>query len=87
MTVRVEFYGIVRQRAGAAVAEFEAATLGEALAELECRFPTLAGHCLAGGRLRAGYLANINGARFTTDPAVELHPNDTILLLSADAGG
>ena len=87
MAVRVEFYGIVRHQAGAASTQVEAATLGEALEEVGREFPAVAEHCLDGQRLRASYLANVNGARFTSDPATELRPEDTVLLLSADAGG
>lgn len=87
MAVRIEFYGIVRHQAGAASTQVEAATLGEALDEVAREFPGLAEHCLDGNRLRAGYLANVNGARFTSDPRTELRQGDTVLLLSADAGG
>ena len=87
MTVRVEFYGIVRQRAGVAAAEAEGATLGELLAEVSRQFPQVAESCLDGSRLRTGYLASLNGIRFTTDPAESLSHGDTVLILSADAGG
>lgn len=87
MAVRIEFYGIVRHQAGAASADVEAGTLGEALEEVGREFPALAEHCLDGRQLRAGYLANVNGARFTSDPKTELRRGDTVLLLSADAGG
>ncbi len=54
--IRVEFYGIVRLRAGAAGCELDAAAdglcLGEVLRRLERRFPALAGECLHDGRLR-----------------------------------
>lgn len=87
MTITVELFGIPRSRAGAARVELEADSLHALLDELVRRFPDLADECIDSGRLRAGYLANLNGERFVTDPATPLHAGDAILILSADAGG
>ncbi len=87
MKVRVEFYGIPRQRAGVATATAEGTTLGEVLADLAARYPALADDCLDGGLLRRPFTANLNGDRFVTDPATELAPTDCLLILGADAGG
>lgn len=88
MPVRVEFYGIVRRRIGVESAKVQAATLGEALTALGRGFPDFQASCLdRGAKLRSGFLASINGRRFTNDPAEALSPTDTILILSADAGG
>jgi molybdopterin converting factor small subunit len=88
MSVRVEFYGIPRERAGVEAIELRGpATLGQALAMLRGRLPGLAASCLDDDRLKSGYLANVNGERFTTDPAAILRPGDALLILSADAGG
>lgn len=87
MSVRVEFYGIVRQRAGVESVDVEAATLGEALEQVGARLPELARHCLDKGHLRPGYLANVNGDRFTADLGTPLCAGDSVLVLSVDAGG
>ncbi|MFQ5733722.1 MAG: MoaD/ThiS family protein, partial [Planctomycetaceae bacterium] len=67
--------------------EIEAGSLREACLALERRFPELADDCLNDGALKAGYLANVNGAEFTTDPHRTLRDGDTLLILSADVGG
>lgn len=87
MSVTFEFFGIPRQRAGRASIEIEAATLGEGLRALGEQLPEFAAACLADGNLQNGYLASHNGRTFTRDPALELHPGDSILILSADPGG
>jgi hypothetical protein len=91
MKLRVEFFGIARQRAGVAGGEItlasEQATLGAALVVLEKDFPGLAGECIAGGHLQQGLSANLDGERFVSDPATILGDRDCLLLLSADAGG
>lgn len=87
MTVTAEFFGVPRLRTGVARVEVEAGTLGELLEALGTRFPDLAADCLNGDRLRTGYVANLNGERFTSDPGVPLTTGDNVLLLSADVGG
>lgn len=87
MAVTVEFFGIPRQRAGVASTMVEAGVLEDVLKSLAEQFPRLAEACFDGGRLRSGYLANLNGARFVSDPQTGLQPGDQILILSADAGG
>jgi molybdopterin converting factor small subunit len=90
--LRVEFFGIPRQRAGAAEAAIPlpspTADLGDLLGELTFRFPGLVGECLEpGGRLAPACIANLDGDRFVRDPATPLAGVSTVLLLSADAGG
>lgn len=87
MGVNVEFFGIPRERVGAATIEVEATTLGAALDAVGRRFPQFAASCLTDGNLAHGYLANINGRRFTTDPATPLDSGDEVMILSADVGG
>ena len=87
MSVRVELFGIPRERAGVAETTAEGSSLGEVLADLATRFPRLAEGCFAGSGLRPSYVANVNGERFVTDPATQLAPGDALLILSADAGG
>jgi molybdopterin converting factor small subunit len=87
MTIRIEFFGIPRRRAGVAEIEINAATLGEALGEVRRRLPQLDDVFLANGRLGGGYLANLNGRNFVGDPATPLADGDCLLILSSDAGG
>jgi molybdopterin converting factor small subunit len=89
--LRVEFFGIPRARAGVADAIVELPThateLQSVLQTLGERFPRLGAECLAGGSLREGFSANINGQRFVYRPEERLIAGETLLLLSADAGG
>ena len=87
VTVRVEFFGIPRQRAGTESIDVEATDLAGALIEVSRKLPQLANSCFDNGHLRDGYLANINGTTFTADPATPLESGDCVLILSADAGG
>lgn len=88
MSVRIEFFGIPRERAGVAAIELhDPGTLGDAFQMLAQRLPELATNCLSDGQLKSGYLANLNGERFTSDPTLPLHAGDAVLILSADAGG
>lgn len=87
MRVQVELYGIARVRAGTAVTTAEGSCLGEVLRDLARRYPSLAVCCVEDDHLRPGFTANLNGARFVTAPETPLQEGDTLLLLSADAGG
>lgn len=87
MSIRVELYGIPRERAGTACTSAAGRRLGEVLSELASRFPRLAETCFAGSQLKAGYVANLNGRQFVSDPRTALEPGDSLLILSADAGG
>jgi len=87
MTVRVEFYGIARRRSGVESLDVEAANLGELFAQVAERLPALSTTCFANGRLKDGYLANINGQQFASAVETPLDDGDTVLILSADAGG
>jgi len=87
MSITVELFGIPRQRAGVAKTHAEGTRLDEVLNDLERRFPRLAEECIARGLLQAGTLANLNGQKFVSDPATALTSGDSLLVLSADAGG
>jgi molybdopterin converting factor small subunit len=87
MSITVELFGIPRQRAGTAKTQAEGARLDEVLLDLARRFPRLAEACIANGQLQGGYLANLNGQRFVSDPSTALAAGDSLLILSADAGG
>ena len=63
-----------------------AETLGQLLGSLADRIPSLR-ELIADDRLRPGFVANLNGDRFVSDPETPLGEHDCILILSADAGG
>ena len=102
MRVRVELFGIPRQRAGVAqlvvdcpVRDGERASLGQLLHQLAGLAPELAQGCLEGDpcggwRLSSHTIAQVSNV-FTRDPNAPLEePRDgesSVLLLSADAGG
>ena len=87
--VRVEFFGMPRQRAGLATVDVEVAslTLGDVLVAAGKQLPEFARTCLEGSHLKPGLLANINGRRFTTDTQTVLADQDGVLILAADVGG
>jgi molybdopterin converting factor small subunit len=87
MAVTVEFFGIPRSRAGLETTIADGETLGEVLTCLAARFPELAKSCIDGDRLRLGFIANLGGDRFISDPATRLAEDCVLLLLSQDAGG
>ena len=62
MSIRVEFYGIPRQRAGVEAATVAASRdvvrLGDVLSDLTIQFPSLAPECIANGQLRQGCTAD-----------------------------
>ena len=85
--VTVEFFGIPRARVQVSGCELDADTVGDALAQLQERFPQLVGECLFNHALAPGYLIAINAQKFTRDPNWQLAPGDSLQLLSADVGG
>ena len=87
MPVDIELFGIPRARAGVALTTATGDCLGDVLHDLAVRFPSLGETCIEGRQLRAGYTANLSGQRFVTDPETPLAVDDTLLLLSLDAGG
>jgi len=89
--IKVEFYGIPRQRAGVAMLDVQLepseATLGQLMIHLAAQLPDLATDCIVEDRLADGFVANVNGTQFVQDPGATLPPNCSILIMSADAGG
>ena len=88
--VIIELFGIVRQRAGVSRIEIpveQTKQLGDLLEELAQRYPDVHDSCIDGCQLQPGLVVNLGGQRFTTDPTEEIQPGDTVLVMSADAGG
>lgn len=84
--MQVEFFGVPRERAGVSELEVHADTLGQLLGTLAERVPSLS-EIIQHGRLHPAFVANLNGDRFVTDPDTPLDAGDSVLILSADAGG
>ena len=84
--MRVEFFGVSRERSGVAERHAQAGTLGELLRTLAADHPALA-ELMTDGRLHPSLAANINGDRFVRDPGTPLDDRDSVLILSADVGG
>ena len=87
MQVAVELFGIPRARAGIAQTVAVGRNLGDVLADLAQKFPSLADICIEGRSLRPGFIVNLSAERFVTSPETPLRDGDTVLLLSLDAGG
>jgi molybdopterin converting factor small subunit len=84
--MHVEFFGVPRERAGVSELEVHADTLGQLLGMLARRVPSLS-EIIQRDRLHPAFVANLNGDRFVTDPGTPLRADDSVLILSADAGG
>lgn len=84
--MRVEFFGVPRDRAGVAETELQADSLGQLLATLAVQFPEF-GQLLESDPQYSTFVANLNGDRFVSDPQTPLTEADCVLILSADAGG
>ena len=62
-------------------------TLADLLQELARRFPAIGETCVEGQQLSRSYVANLDGQRFVALPDCPLSDGNTVLILSADAGG
>jgi len=90
MSIRVEFYGIPRSRAGVEFTmiaiEQDGVQLGDLLGDLSRRFPDLA-DCIEADRLKPSYRASVDGERFVSRHDELLAAGSSLLIMSADAGG
>lgn len=84
--MHVELLGLPRERAGVAELELDADTLGQLLVALAVRFPSFT-ELITSDRLNPSFTANLNGDQFISDPQTRLGKDDSVLILSADAGG
>ena len=84
--MHVEFLGVPRQRAGVTEIEIQADTVGQLLGILSARIPSFS-ELITLDRLHPAFVANLNGDRFISDPQTPLRQDDSVLILSADAGG
>ena len=56
-------------------------------AAFAARYPALAKECIDGRRLRSGFTANLGGRQFVTAPETVVNSDESVLILSVDAGG
>ena len=66
--------------------DVQAETLGQLLGTLAVQIPSL-GKLISSNGLHPSFVANLNGDQFVSDPGTPLAENDSVLILSADAGG
>jgi molybdopterin-guanine dinucleotide biosynthesis protein A len=81
--VHVELYDVARRLAGRDRLDVEAATVGEALREVAAACPGLGRELTQSEHWRF----SLRGERFVDDPATPLADGDSLLVLSAQAGG
>ena len=91
MAIRVEFFGIARERAGQNELKIDVDSLplplGEVLRCVASRVPMLGRELIAEGKLHPSLAINVDGARFVRDPQTMIRDGQSVLILSADAGG
>jgi len=88
----VELFGVARLLARTSEVPLvlpAGATFSDAFAALAEKLPVLVGHVISPDRTRLvdGYACNVNGLSFVRAPTARVNPGDSIVILSADAGG
>ena len=88
----VELFGIARllaRTSAIALALPAGATFSDAFAALAEKLPALVGRVISADRTRLvdGYACNLNGLAFVRTPTAGVSPGDSLVILSADAGG
>jgi molybdopterin-guanine dinucleotide biosynthesis protein A len=81
--VRVELYDVARRLAGRERIDVDAATLGDVVRELSAACPALGRELTAAAHWRF----SLGGERFVDDPRTSMADGDSLLVLSAQAGG
>ena len=91
MAIQVEFFGIPRARTGVPRAvvleQVTSASLNQVLNEVADRFPEFARECMRDGKLQDAYVASIDGECFVHAGEQQVLTGQSVLILSADAGG
>lgn len=88
----VELFGLSKEIAELSEVEVElndGASLGDVIAALKRKMPTLEGHVIRVGedRLTEYYAFNVNGRFYFDDRNLQLQNDDRIVLLSLATGG
>ncbi len=91
MAIRVEFYGIARQRVGTSQLALDMPqaeiSLAAVFEQIATALPAFARECLVDGSLQRSLAANLDGQQFVSDPSALIRDGQCVLILSADAGG
>ncbi|MCA9198028.1 MAG: MoaD/ThiS family protein [Planctomycetales bacterium] len=90
--ITIEFFGVVRHVAGVAGIQIAltqpSMTLRDLLQEVAQQRPSLIPNIVdSTGKLHTGYIANVNSDKFVDDVSTLVRCGDSVLLMSADAGG
>jgi len=88
----VELFGMARLLARTPLMSLAlpaGATFSDAFAALADKLPVLVGRVISADRKRlvAGYACNVNGLSFVRTETAVVNPGDSLVILSADAGG
>jgi molybdopterin-guanine dinucleotide biosynthesis protein A len=88
----VELFGVARllaRTSEVSLALPAGATFAAAFAALAEKLPVLVGQVISPDRTRLvdGYACNVNGLAFVRTPTAVVNPGDSLVILSADAGG
>ena len=92
ITCKVELFGVARLLARTSEVMLElprGATFSQLFDELARTLPVLVGRVITADRnaLMDGYACSVNGREFVRTPGAAVSAGDTIMILSADAGG
>ncbi len=91
MRVRVELFGIPRHRIGVPYVmvclDSETARLCDVLWDVARQFPSFAEECMVEDRVQVGISVNLDGNQFVNDPETVISAGQSLLIMSADAGG
>ena len=85
--ITVELYGVPRLKAGIPSVRVAASQVAEALQKLSELCPPLRDAIVTDGLVQPSLRLNLNGERFIDDHSTPLSDGDTLILMSADAGG
>ena len=89
--IRIEFYGVARLRTKTAEFEIEASTgsirFGDLLNQLVQVFPNLGPDLIHDGQLGSSLVANLDGKMFLSSFDTQIDDGESVLIMSADAGG
>jgi molybdopterin converting factor small subunit len=88
--IRVEFYGLARQRTGTSticIPAREDLTLDQLWHSLLDQFPRLAASGSDAAPPRSIYRINLDGQQFVSHPQTPISRGQCVLIMSADAGG
>lgn len=85
--VLVEFFGVIRKMTETSSLQLKADTFEDIVRQLSELFPSLNGSVINGNHLNNAFRMVRNANEFITDFSQELNLNDTIQVISSDAGG